>query len=150
MTFDSSTRVTALPLIRSSAWCGTPDLVTDRLKPVEILSLELPLGKSKCLAGERQRQLLSKALRIILKIGIHVHGVRKITGIPHHVISNPKAVNKSLPLVEAVRAALRLFLYDHGAALHNPTLVFGYRAHAVAERQSSVARHCYQAGLRKV
>src|SRR5690349_18802658 len=110
MTFDSSTHLTALPLIRSSARFGTPDLVTDRLKPLEILPLKLLAGKTECLAGESQRQLLRKAFGVPLKIGTHVHGVGEITSISHHVISQPKAVNKPLPCVEAVRTTLRLLL----------------------------------------
>jgi hypothetical protein len=144
MTFNSSTCPTALPLIRSSAWFGTPDLVTDRLEPLEILSLKLPSGKSKCLAGQRQEQLLGKAFGVPLKIGTHVRGVGEITSISHHVICKPKAVNKPLPLVEAVRTALGLLLNHQGAAINNPTFVFGNCAHTFAERRRSATGAIHQ------
>src|SRR5438034_1257544 len=122
---------------RCSAWFGFPDLIADRLETLEILTLKLVLRKGKRLACRWQRQLLGEPPRVRLKIRIHVLCVGKIACIPHHVISNPNAMNEPLPRAETRHTALRLFLYDHGATLNNPTLVFGNRAHAYAERSGS-------------
>src|ERR1043165_5720079 len=74
-----------------------------------------------------EAKALRKLLGVALKSWIHGHSVRKITGVPHHVIGNPEAINQPLPVAQSGHANLCLLLNDLSASLHNPTLIFGVR-----------------------
>src|SRR5262249_45673673 len=85
-----------------------------------------------------EAKTLRKLRGVALKSRIHVHSVRKVPGVPHHVIGNPKTIDQSLPVAQCSHANLSLPLNDLSASFHNPTLIFRVRVHS-AERRGSGA-----------
>jgi len=108
---------------------GVSNFMANIIKSNEILCLKSTPRKGKRFVRQPERQILRYPSCVRLKVSANGMRSIEVTCISHPVVSNPKAVNKSLPGSETTRAAAGFLLDDHIACFDDPSLVVGRDPH---------------------
>src|SRR5216683_2371159 len=126
---DAASMGPPLTPVRWTARFGVSNFMANIIKSNEILCLKSTPRKGRRFVRQPERQILRYPSCVRLKVSANGMRSIEVTCISHPVVSNPKAVNKSLPGSETTRAAAGFLLDDHIACFDDPSLVVGRDPH---------------------
>lgn len=81
--------------------------------------------------GQSKRHFLCNPSSFGLKVCINIRSNIEVASIPHSIISDPEAIDQSLPRSKAVHSTLGYLLDYRVTSLNNPSLIFCWPRHVV-------------------